>query len=62
MFHCVQLFAIPWTVTPPVPLSMGFSRQEFWSGLPYPPPWELPDPGIKPVSLLTPALTEGFFT
>ena len=51
MFHCVQLFAIPWTVTPPVPLSMGFSRQEFWSGLPYPPPGDLPNPEIEPASL-----------
>ena len=48
--------AIPWTVTPPVPLSMGFSRQEFWSGLPYPPPGDLPNPGTEPPSLPYPAL------
>ena len=39
-----------------VPLSMGFSRQEYWSGLPYPPPGDLPKPGIKPTSLESPAL------
>ena len=43
-------------------LSMGFSRQEYWSGLPYPSPGDLPDPGIKPESLRTLALTNGFFT
>ena len=47
----------PWTVEPcQVPLSMGFSRKEYWSGLPFPPPWDLPDPGIKPGS---PALQVG---
>ena len=40
----------PWTVTHHVPLSMGFSRQEYWSGLPFPPPGDLPDPGIEPGS------------
>ena len=44
------------------PLSMGFSRQEYWSGLPGPPPGNLPDPGIKPVSLLSSVLARGFFT
>ena len=44
------------------PLSMGFSRQEYWCGLPCPPPGDLPDPGIKPASLMSPALTGGFFT
>ena len=44
------------------PLSMNFSRQEYWSGLPSPPPGNLPDPGIKPMSLVIPALTGGFFT
>ena len=43
----------PWTVAHQAPLSMGFSRQEYWSGLPFPPPGDLPDPGIK---LLSPAL------
>ena len=46
----VGLFATPWTVTYQAPLSMGFSREEYWSGLPFPPPEELPDPGIKPSS------------
>ena len=55
----VQLFAIPWTVVYQVSLSMGFSRQEYWSGLPFPSPGDLPDPGIEPKS---PALAGGFFT
>ena len=46
----VQLFAIPWTVANGAPPSMGFSRQEYWSGLPFPSPGELPDPGIEPGS------------
>jgi len=41
---------------------MGFSRQEYWSGLPCPPPGNLPDPGMEPASLTTPALAGGFFT
>ena len=44
-------FATPWTVACQAPLSMGFSRQEYWSGLPFPSPGDLPDPGIKPRSL-----------
>ena len=44
----VRLFATPWTVAYQAPLSMGFSRQEYWSGLPFPSPEDLPDPGIKP--------------
>ena len=44
----VQLFAIPWTVAYQAPLSMGFSRQEYWSGLPFPSPGEIPNPGIEP--------------
>ena len=51
-----------WTVASQVPLSMGFSRQEYWSGLPFPPPGDLPDPGIKPMSLTSPALAGGIFT
>ena len=47
----VQLFATPWTVAYQAPLSMGFSRQQYWSGLPFPSPGDLPDPGIKPRSL-----------
>ena len=44
------------------PLCMGFSRQEYWSGLPYPHPKDLPDPGIEPMSLMSPALAGRFFT
>ena len=55
----VRLFETPWTVAHQVPLSMEFSRQEYWSGFPFPPSGDLPDPGIKPAS---PALAGGFFT
>ena len=44
---CVQLFATPWTVAHQAPPSMGFSRQEYWSGLLFPSPGDLPDPGIE---------------
>ena len=46
----VRLFGTPWTVAYQAPLSMGFSRQEYWSGLPFPSPGDLPNPGIKPGS------------
>ena len=46
----VRLFVIPWTVARQAPLFMGFSRQEYWSGLPFPSPGDLPDPGIEPRS------------
>ena len=46
----VQLSATPWTVAHQAPLPMGFSRQDYWSGLPFPSPGDLPDPGIKPKS------------
>ena len=49
----------PWTVVCQVPLSMEFPRQEYCSGLPFPTPGDLPNPGIKPVSLMSPALAEG---
>ena len=49
----VQLFATPWTVAHQAPLSIGFSRQEYWSGLPFPSPEDIPDPGIE---LRSPAL------
>ena len=61
-FSHVCLFMTPWTVAFQAPLSMGFSRQEYWSGWPCPPPGDLPDPGIKHISLKPPALASGFFT
>ena len=61
-FSRVQLCVTLWTVAHQAPLSMGFSRQEYWSGLPWPPPGDLPDPGTEPVSLTSPALAGGFFT
>ena len=61
-FSLAQLFATPQTAAHQTPLSMGFSRQEYWSGLPCPPPGQLSDPGIELVSLLSPALAGGFFT
>ena len=45
---CVRLFVTPWTVAQQAPPSMGFSREEYWSGLPFPSPGDLPDPGIEP--------------
>ena len=54
--------ATPWTVVCQAPLSMGFSREEDWSGLPWLPPGVFPDPGIEPMSLMSPALASGFFT
>ena len=60
-FSHVQLFVTLWTVAHWAPLSMGFSRQEYWSGLPCPPPGDLPDPEIEPTSLTSPALAGGFF-
>ena len=61
-FSHVRCFATLWTVACQAPLSMGFSRQEYWSGLPCPPSGDLPNPGIKPVSLMSPALAGRFFT
>ena len=63
MLSHVQLFATTWTVVRQAPLSMEFSRQEYWSGLPFPSPGNLPeDPGIKHLSLESPALAGRFFT
>ena len=59
-FSCVQLFVTLWTVARQAPLSIGFSRQEYLSGLPCPPPGDLPNPGIKPASLISPALANRF--
>ena len=58
MLSCVRLFATPWTIARQAPLSMGFPRQEYWSGLLFAPPGDLPDPGTESAS----ALTGGFFT
>ena len=58
----VQLFATPWTVACQAPPSMEFSRQEYWSGLPFLTPGDLPDPGIELVSPASPALAGRFFT
>ena len=59
MLSCVRLFVIPWTVAHQAPLSMGFSRQEYWSGLPFPPLGDLSNPVIE---LTSSALAGGFFT
>ena len=58
-FSIVRLFATLRTVARQAPLSMRFSRQEYWSGLPCPSPGDLPDPGIEPASLMSPALAAG---
>ena len=57
----VQFYVTLWTVACQAPLSMGFFRQEYWSGLPFPPPGDLPSAGIKPTSLASPALQVDFF-
>ena len=59
LLSCAQLFAMVWTVALQAPLSMGFFRQEYWSGLPFPPLGDLPNPEIEPSS---PASSGGFFT
>ena len=58
---CVHLFATPWTVAHQAPLFMGFSRQGYWSGLPFPSPQDLPNPGIKSHTLGS-TLVARFFT
>ena len=55
-------FETPWLIAYQAPLSMGFSRQEHWSGLPFPSPGDLPNPGTEPTSLMSPALASSFFT
>ena len=62
VLNCVQFSATPWTVACQAPLSMEFSRQEYWNGRPFPPPGYLPDPGIKSMFLAIPALAGKFFT
>ena len=61
-FSPIQLFVTPWTVAHQAPLSMGFSRQEYWSGLLLPPPGDIPDLRIEPMSLTSPAMAGTFFT
>ena len=61
-FSRIQLCVTLWTVACQVPLSMGFSRQAYWSGLPFPSPGDLLDPEIEPVPLMPPALVGEYFT
>ena len=60
-FSCVWL-SDPWTLARQAPPSMGFTRREYWSGLPFPSPRDLPGPGIETTPLMSPALAGGFFT
>ena len=62
MLSCVWLFATLWTVAHQVPLSVEFSRQEYWSGVPFPTTRELPNPGIEPTSLSSRAIAGRFST
>ena len=62
MLNHVQLFVTTWTVAHQTSLSMEFSRQEYWSGFPFPMPGDLPDPGIEPTFPVSPELAGGFFT
>ena len=63
--HVLELscptLVVSWTVAHQAPLPMEFSRQKYWSGLSFSPPGDLPDPGIEPTSLMSPALAGGFF-
>ena len=59
---CVWLFVSPWTVAHQAPLPMEFSRQEYWGGVPFLTPGDLPNPGVESASLASPALAGGFFT
>ena len=62
VLSCVRLFAAPWTLASQTSLPMELSRQEYWSGLSFPPPGDLTDPGIEPASPASPKLAGGFFT
>ena len=62
MLSHAWLFVTPWTIARQAPLSTGFSSQEHWSGLPFPPPGDLPDTGIKPASFMPPVLAGRLFT
>ena len=61
-FSHVWLFVTPWTVALQIPLSMWFSKQDYWSGLPFPSPGDLPDPEMEPAPLASPALAGRFCT
>ena len=61
-FSCVQLFVTPWTVARQASLSVGFSRQEYWSRLPFPSPGDLLNPAIEPASFMSPTFADRFFT
>ena len=61
-FSWVWFFATLWTIAHQAPLSMGFSKQQYWRGLPCPPPGVFPSPGIEPAFFMSPELTDGFFT
>ena len=61
-FSHIQLSVTPWTVAQKAPLSVGLSQQEFWSGLPFLPPGDLPDPQVEQAYPVAPALAGGFFT
>ena len=61
-FSCVLLLVTLWTVARQAPLSMRFSRQECWSGLPCPPTGDIPNPGMEPTPLTSPELADDFFT
>ena len=61
-FSCVRLFVTLWITALQAPLTMGFSRQNYWSGLPFPSPGDLPYPKTEPMSLASPALPGGLFT
>ena len=61
VLSCVQLSVAPWTVAHQAPLSMAFSRQKYWNVLPFPTQGDLPDPRTEPTSLVSLALTGGFF-
>ena len=62
MLSCVQFFAVLWAAAHQASLSMGFSQQEYWSGLPFLPPGDLANPGTEPTSVMFPALAGQFFT
>ena len=58
----ICLFAAPWAIARPDALSMEFYRQDYWSGLPFPTPGNIPNPGVEPMSLVSPTLAGGFLT